>query len=100
MGQEPSSHTTTVITPGTPIQSTQPAKTEEPKQEPAQTQPAEDEESESISDTDLEELRRKHHERIKMKMNMKKKKKFIILKIFQAVRQLSIHLQMLINDCL
>lgn len=72
MGQESSSHTTTVITPGTPIQSTQPAKTEEPKQEPAQTQPAEDEESESISDTDLEELRRKHHERIKMKMNMKK----------------------------
>lgn len=73
MGQE-QSHTTTVITPGTPIQSSQPeAKQEEPKQEETkQEQPAQDEESDSISDTDLEELRKKHRERIRMRMNMKR----------------------------
>ena len=68
MGAESSSNTTTIITPE-PAQPTQtetaPTKTETPETTTT-------EEAESISDDELEEIRRKHREQFKLKMNMKR----------------------------
>ena len=71
MGSD-SSAATTVETPSQTTTSEPEQKQEEPEQQQQEEQTAEPEESDSIGDSDLEELRRKHRERFRMKMNMKR----------------------------